>query len=114
MPKRVSPLTARTLASTRPQRQTIELADGYLPGLRVRILASWKRTWSLNIHDSKGERRRFDLGSGLSLAQARKGRGSEAGHSRRRGSHRGTSRRAPAHSSCKTEVGHTASFARNI
>lgn len=72
MPKRVSPLTARTLASTRPQRQTIELADGYLPGLRVRILASGKRTWSLNIHDSKGERRRFDLGSGLSLAQARR------------------------------------------
>jgi integrase len=72
MPKRVPPLTARTLASARPHRQTIELIDGYLPGLRVRIFPSGKTTWSLNIRDSKGARRRFDLGSGLSLAQARR------------------------------------------
>ena len=30
------------------------------------------RAWSLNIRDSKGVRRRFEVGSGLSLAEARR------------------------------------------
>ena len=33
---------------------------------------SGTRTWSLNIRDSKGVRRRFEVGSGLSLAEARR------------------------------------------
>ena len=72
MPKRVPPLTARTLAATRSGSKTVEIVDGFILGLRVRILPSGTRTWSLNIRDSKGVRRRFDLGTGLTLAQARR------------------------------------------
>jgi len=71
MPKRVPPISARTLAAVRPADKSIELVDGYVPGLRVRILPSGNRTWSLNIRDSKGVRRRFDVGSGLGLSEAR-------------------------------------------
>jgi hypothetical protein len=72
MPKRVAPLSVKKLASIRPGEKPIELVDGYVPGLRVRILPSGTRTWSLNIRDSKGIRRRFEVGSGLSLAEARR------------------------------------------
>ncbi len=72
MPKRVPPLSAKTLTAIRPADEVIELVDGFLPGLRVRILPSGTRTWSLNIRDSKGVRRRFDLGSSLGLAEARR------------------------------------------
>jgi integrase len=71
MPKRVPPISARALAAVRPADKSIELVDGYVPGLRVRILPSGNRTWSLNIRDSKGVRRRFDVGSGLGLSEAR-------------------------------------------
>ena len=50
----------------------IELVDGYVPGLRVRVLPSGTRSWSLNIRDSQGIRRRFDVGAGISLAEARR------------------------------------------
>jgi integrase len=72
MPRRVPPLSVKTLASVRPCKKPIELVDGYVPGLRIRILPSGTRAWSLNIRDSKGVRRRFDVGSGLSLAEARR------------------------------------------
>ncbi|HYU45524.1 MAG TPA: tyrosine-type recombinase/integrase [Terriglobales bacterium] len=72
MPKRVPPLSAKTLAAVRPGSEAIELVDGFLPGLRVRILPSGARTWSLNVRDSKGVRRRFDVGAGLGLAEARR------------------------------------------
>ena len=72
MPRRVAPLSVKKLASIRPGEKPIELVDGYVPGLRVRILPSGTRTWSLNIRDSKGIRRRFEVGSGLSLAEARR------------------------------------------
>jgi Arm DNA-binding domain len=72
MPKRVPPLTARALASVRPGAVPIELVDGYLPGLRVRVLPSGSQSWSLNIRDSKGERRRFEVGTNLGLAEARR------------------------------------------
>jgi len=48
------------------------LVDGYVPGLRVRILPTGTRTWSLNIRDSKGVRRRFDVGASLGLSEARR------------------------------------------
>jgi integrase len=54
----------------------IELVDGHVLGLRVRIHPSGKRTWSLNIRDAKGSRRRFNVGTGLGLAEARR-RGEE-------------------------------------
>lgn len=72
MPIRVPPLSAKALAAVRPSNKTVELVDGYMPGLRVRILPSGKRAWSLNIRDSKGVRRRFSFGLGLSLADARR------------------------------------------
>lgn len=72
MPRRVAPLSVKKLASVRPGLKPIELVDGYVPGLRIRILPSGTRTWSLNIRDSKGIRRRFEVGSGLSLGEARR------------------------------------------
>jgi integrase len=56
----------------RPKQEPIELVDGFAPGLRVRILPSGTHSWSLNVRDSKGQRRRFDVGAGLSLAEARR------------------------------------------
>jgi hypothetical protein len=70
MPKRVPALSAKRLAATRPTDEPIELIDGFLPGLSVRILPTGTRTWSLNIRDSKDVRRRFSLGSGLSISDA--------------------------------------------
>ena len=72
MPKRVPPLSAKTLANIRVGKHAKELADGYVPGLRVRVLPSGTRSWSLNIRNNQGVRRRFDLGAGLSLAVARR------------------------------------------
>jgi integrase len=73
MPKRVPALSAKALAAVRPSdSSTIELVDGYVPGLRVRILPNGTRSWSLNIRDSKGVRRRFDIGIGHGLAEARR------------------------------------------
>ena len=63
MPKRVAPLSAKALAAVRPGANLIELADGYVSGLRVRIQPSGTVTWSLNIRDRKGVRRRFDVGA---------------------------------------------------
>ena len=72
MPKRVPPLSAKALAAVKPSTTTIELVDGYVPGLRVRVLPNGTRSWSLNIRDGKGKRRRFEVGSGLGLSDARK------------------------------------------
>jgi integrase len=72
MPKRVPPLSHQALAALRPGECPIELTDGYVPGLRVRKLPSGTITWSLNMRDSKGVRRRFQVGSGLGLREARR------------------------------------------
>ena len=72
MPKRVPPLSAKALAAVRPSNVPIELADGYVPGLRVRVQLSSTRTWSLNIRDRTGVRRRFEVGAKLGLADARR------------------------------------------
>jgi integrase len=72
VPKRVPPLSAKALAAVKASTTTIELVDGYVPGLRVRVLPNGTRSWSLNIRDAKGERRRFEVGSGLGMAEARK------------------------------------------
>jgi integrase len=72
MPRRILPLTAKRLEAVRPiDDEVVELGDGLLPGLRVRI-SQGGRYWSLNIRNSKGERRRFDVGDNLSLAEARR------------------------------------------
>ena len=65
-------MSAKRLDAVRPRdAEVVELGDGLLPGLRVRI-SGGGRYWSLNIRNSKGERRRFDVGDNLSLAEARK------------------------------------------
>jgi integrase len=72
MPRRIQPLTAKRLDAVRPRdAEIVELGDGLLPGLRVRI-SQGGRYWSLNIRNAKGERRRFDVGDNLSLAEARR------------------------------------------
>jgi integrase len=72
VPKRVPPLSAKSLAAVKPTTTTIELVDGYVPGLRVRILPNGTHSWSLNIRDDKGVRRRFEVGSGLGMSAARR------------------------------------------
>jgi integrase len=72
MPKRIQPLTAKGLDAVRPRDgEIVELGDGLLPGLRVRVSVSG-RFWSLNIRNANGQRRRFDVGANLTLAEARR------------------------------------------
>jgi integrase len=72
MAKRVPPLSSTKISKLKPNRlKTIELIDGAVPGLRVRMSPTGVMTWSLNIRDARGERRRFDVGQGLGLAAAR-------------------------------------------
>ena len=70
MAKRVPPLTAKQVENFRPTDRA-ELTDGLVPGLRLRATASGVRSWSLNIRGYDG-RRRFEVGVGLGLAEARR------------------------------------------
>jgi Arm DNA-binding domain len=72
MPKRVPPLSAKALAGIRPGKEPVELVDGFVPGLRVRIYPSGTRSWYLIVRNRAGERGRFHVGTGLSLAEARR------------------------------------------
>lgn len=84
------------MAAVEAAARPIELVDGFVPGLRVRILPDGSRSWSLNIHDSKGVRRRFTIGIGLGLAQARR-RGEELRRAIRDGADPTAERRAARH-----------------
>ena len=71
MAKRVPPLSAATLTKLKPDPiKVLELVDGAVPGLRVRITPAGTRSWSLNIR-AQGKMRRFDVGRSLGLAEAR-------------------------------------------
>lgn len=71
MAKRVPPLTAAAVAKIKPDPlRTLEFVDGDVPGLRLRVTPKGTRTWSLNIRAS-GVMRRFEVGAGLGLAEAR-------------------------------------------
>lgn len=71
MAKRVPPLTAAAVAKIKPDPvRTLEFVDGDVPGLRLRVTPKGTRTWSLNIRAS-GVMRRFEVGTGLGLAEAR-------------------------------------------
>ena len=71
MAKRVPPLSAAKLAKFKPDKvKVLELIDGAVPGLRVRITPAGMRSWSLNIR-AQGKMRRFDVGRNLGLAEAR-------------------------------------------
>lgn len=72
MAKRVPPLTSTQVAKARPDpAKVIELVDGAVPGLRLRITPAGTRSWSLNMR-SAGRMRRFDVGQNLGLADARR------------------------------------------
>jgi hypothetical protein len=72
MAKRVPPLTSAQVANLKPDPDKIvELVDGAVAGLRLRVTPADTRTWSLNIRAS-GKMRRFDVGAELGLAAARK------------------------------------------
>jgi integrase len=72
MPKRATPLNAKQLEKWRPDpRQTLELIDGAVAGLRVRLSPHGDTSWSLSTHVD-GMRRRIALGKGLGLAEARR------------------------------------------
>lgn len=71
MARRVPPLSAATLTKFKPDPvKVLELVDGAVPGLRVRITPAGTRSWSLNIR-AQGKMRRFDVGQGLGLSDAR-------------------------------------------
>ena len=71
MAKRVPPLSAAALTKFKPDPvKVLELVDGAVPGLRVRITPAGTRSWSLNIR-AQGKMRRFDVGQGLGLSGAR-------------------------------------------
>jgi integrase len=71
MAKRVPPLTPKQIDAARPiNGKHIELVDGHVPGLRVRI-GPMGRHWSLAIRDPEGVMRRFPVGENLGLAAAR-------------------------------------------
>ena len=72
MPKRATPLNAKQLEKWRPDpRQTLELIDGAVAGLRVRLSPHGEMSWSLSTYVD-GKRRRIALGRGLGLAEARR------------------------------------------
>jgi integrase len=72
MPKRVKPLNAKQLEKWRPDpHRTLELVDGAVAGLWVRLAPSGDMSWSLNVR-VQGVRRRIGLGRGLKLAEARR------------------------------------------
>jgi integrase len=69
--KRVPPLTAAQVTKLKPDpEKTLELVDGAVPGLRLRITPAGTRTWSLNVR-ANGVMRRFEVGRQLGLAEAR-------------------------------------------
>ena len=71
MAKRVPALSSLQVTRARPHpTKTLELVDGAVAGLRLRIMPSGKKSWSLAMR-ANGVMRRFDVGSGLGLAEAR-------------------------------------------
>ena len=72
MPRRVKPLNAKQIAAWKPDPiRTLELPDGALPGLWVRLTPSGDISWSLNVR-VHGVRRRIAVGRKLGLAEARR------------------------------------------
>jgi integrase len=67
----VKDLTDLELRRWQPADKREEKTDGKVPGLKVRLSPSGVRSWSLYIR-ANGLKRRFSLGDGLTLAEARK------------------------------------------
>ncbi len=72
MAKRVPALTSAQVTNLKPDpAKVVEIVDGAVAGLRLRVTPAGTRTWSLNIR-AAGVMRRFDVGAGLGLAEARR------------------------------------------
>ncbi len=73
MPKRVNPLNAKQIEKWKPDpTRTLEMIDGAVPGLCVRLSPGGELSWSMYVR-VHGARRRIALGrTELSLAQARR------------------------------------------
>jgi integrase len=72
MPKRAKPLNAKQLENWKPDPvRTLELADGAVPGLSVRLTPNGEMSWSLHVM-VQGVRRRIAIGKQLRLAEARR------------------------------------------
>ncbi len=71
MAKRVPALLSAQVTNLKPDPTKVrELVDGAVPGLRLRVTPAGTRSWSLNIR-SLGKMRRFEVGAGFGLAEAR-------------------------------------------
>ena len=67
MPKRVAATNAKRIAHWKPDPdRTLEIVDGAVPGLRVRLSPSGVMSWSLSARID-GRRRRVGIGEGLPL-----------------------------------------------
>ncbi len=92
MPKRSKALNAKQIEKWKPDpAHTLELVDGAVPGLRVRLAPTGEMSWSMNVR-VQGARRRIAIGRGLRLAEARRkaeearlaiGRGEDPSEARR-------------------------------
>jgi integrase len=72
VPRRVKPLNAKQLEKWRPDpARTLELPDGAVPGLWVRLTPKGEMSWSLNVR-VQGVRKRIAVGRGVKLAEARR------------------------------------------
>ena len=72
MAKRVPPLNVKQLDHWKPHPvRTLELIDGFVPGLRVRLSPRNEMSWSLSVR-VHGVHRRIAIGKNLKLAEARR------------------------------------------
>jgi hypothetical protein len=77
MAERVPPLSSAQVTNLNPDpTKTLELVDGAVPGLRLRVTSAGARSWSLNIRAAHAP---FLRRIGVGLAEARK----KAGEGRR-------------------------------
>jgi hypothetical protein len=76
VPKRKQPpaLLAHEIAHISPDpTKMIEITDGAVRGLKLRVYPSGRSSWSLQVYDYNGNRRRFHIGeSFIGLSEARK------------------------------------------
>ena len=73
MPKHIPALTSATVMNLRPPagQSRVEVSDGKVGGLRLRVHANGEKVWSLVAPGPDGKRLRVVVGKGLGLAEAR-------------------------------------------
>lgn len=73
MPKNIPALTSATVMNLRPQagQSRVEVGDGKVAGLRLRVYADGNKVWLLAAPGPDGKRLHVLVGNGLGLAEAR-------------------------------------------